>query len=306
MGKKGNAGKYHYPMIWLLLIVAVATIALSIFNTNIFRVKEMKSIQESIQETQKATFSISLPSQNEKSKGLPSPCGTGFFISKDGWFVTAAHVVEDQKLKTCRTDLDQSHLVCARSIKEPKRFLKGMKIDFYDRQMDFALLKVDLDSNLNQFNSSWLQKSTGFPFIKVSKRELKEGEQIYCFGYPLSEQIVSGNKDSILATDVFYPRTTGAIISSLYHSIGGKTAANLESKIYVIDKALNYGNSGGPIISVSKGYVHAFCSEFQPMLIPQPNGQPPIFTPSLYGIVRRLSTSQVLEILSKRGIRIEE
>jgi len=60
-------------------------------------------------------------------------------------------------------------------------------------------------------------------------------------------------------------------------------------KIYVLDKALNYGNSGGPIIAVATGHVQALCSRFQPVMIPQPHlkdqkGKPPyIVIPSLYG-----------------------
>ncbi len=50
----------------------------------------------------------------------------------------------------------------------------------------------------------------------------------------------------------------------------------------MIDKALNYGNSGGPIIVEETGKVISVCTQFQPVLIPQQKGF--IMTPSLYGI----------------------
>ncbi len=41
-----------------------------------------------------------------------------------------------------------------------------------------------------------------------------------------------------------------------------------DEKIYVLDKALNYGNSGGPIVAAETGRVHALCSRFQPVMVP--------------------------------------
>ena len=62
-----------------------------------------------------------------------------------------------------------------------------------------------------------------------------------------------------------------------------------DPQLYVLDKALNYGNSGGPIVAVGTGKAHAFCSRFQPMRVPQGDPADPktswIMIPSLYGVV---------------------
>jgi hypothetical protein len=83
-------------------------------------------------------------------------------------------------------------------------------------------------------------------------------------------------------------------------------------KVYVLDKALNYGNSGGPILASSSGHVHAFCSRFQPFYVPQahlasPNGPAPlIMSPSLYGIVVRLGNRAIVAELEKRKISLSD
>jgi hypothetical protein len=82
--------------------------------------------------------------------------------------------------------------------------------------------------------------------------------------------------------------------------------------VYVLDKALNYGNSGGPIVAAETGKVHAFCSRFQPVFIAQNHLEPrlgfvpSIFIPSLYGVVSRLGDPRILGELRSRGILISD
>jgi serine protease Do len=65
-------------------------------------------IRMTLTTTQLATFSIDLP--NARMQGMPSPTGTGFFVSPDGWFVTAAHVVtkDNRSDGDPRDDIDQA------------------------------------------------------------------------------------------------------------------------------------------------------------------------------------------------------
>ena len=48
-------------------------------------------IRKSLRIVQAATFCIELPSK--ANHDMPTPTGTGFFVSPDGWFVTAVHVI---------------------------------------------------------------------------------------------------------------------------------------------------------------------------------------------------------------------
>jgi hypothetical protein len=51
--------------------------------------------RKTLKETQAATFCIELP--DAWRQNMPAPIGTGFFISPDGWFVTAAHVLMEEE-----------------------------------------------------------------------------------------------------------------------------------------------------------------------------------------------------------------
>ena len=93
------------------------------------------------------------------------------------------------------------------------------------------------------------------------------------------------------------------------HSRGDEDANNEWGfAIVLLDKSLNYGNSGGPIVAVGTGKAHAFCSRFQPVRIPQGNPADPktqwIMIPSLYGVVSSLGNQSILHELGKRGVPV--
>lgn len=262
-------------------------------------------IRKTLSSTQLATYSIDLP--NSKNRGLPTPTGTGFFVSPDVWFITAAHVITEKQGSKgqVRDDINQ-----ARLMKEarPGHFVSGMcqavTFDFIDPEMDLANLKVDFGANSNKDDLKGLQ---GFPFIEVSSRELEEGEPVYAFGYPLSDPGILLDGPVAFGYYAHCPRVTSAIVASTMDRT--KMISTPEDvKIYTLDKALNYGNSGGLIVATDTGKVYAFCSRFQPVRIRQmdyvdQNGNPLYITiPSLYGIVISLANKRILEQLRLRGV----
>jgi serine protease Do len=267
-------------------------------------------IRKTLPSTKEATFAILLPGK----KGNPTPIGTGFFVSSNGWFVTAAHVItEDNKSNgKVRGDIEKAWLM-----KEHKKYESGddwgMKIyqavsfDFVDPDTDFALLKVDFSANSDKVS---LKGENGFPYIVVSERELDDGEPVYSFGYPLSSANVQNLGDSAISKYFLSPRVTSAIVSSGLEKTKTVRSSN-DPRMYVLDKALNYGNSGGPIVATETGKVHAFCSGFQPVYVPQDHlcdtdgKKLAVMTPSLYGIVSSLSNTIIKQKLIERDIPIE-
>jgi hypothetical protein len=266
-------------------------------------------IRKTLKRTKDATFSIELPNHNYN--GMPSPSGTGFFVSHDGWFVTAAHVItENGQSDGPKRDISKAVL------SKESRFsdgdfpvpimLQSVSLSFVDPLIDFALLKVDFQSNVTK---TWLKDKKEFPYIKISSRELEEGEQVYSFGYPLPEVWVKKYFHMNIGHSGLCPRVTSAIISSTFEK-QKMIMTNNDPKVYVLDKALNYGNSGGPIVATDTGKVHAFCSRFQPVLIPQhhllDNQKRPlgIMIPSLYGVVYSLANPNIIQKLREFNITI--
>jgi serine protease Do len=266
-------------------------------------------IRKTLAATQAATYSIDLPNQN--LAGMPTPHGTGFFISPAGWFVTAAHVVTENNRSDGkpRNDYAQAWLKKeSRTFGSPGGMCVGLSLDFIEPELDFALFKVDFASNAQRIQ---LIDRTDFSFVTVSSRELSDAEPVYSFGYPLPEANVLLNTPTISVGGVSYgPRVTSAIIASTIENTP-MVSTPQDTKVYVLDKALNYGNSGGPIVATETGNVHAFCSRFQPVTIPQDYKDPqgnkgviPIKIPSLYGVVISLANQKIQEELRKRNILI--
>jgi len=241
---------------------------------------------------------------------MPTPTGTGFFVSPDGWFVTAAHVVTQNQRSDgpVRSDIPQGWLM---KEDRPGQGLRGMcqsaSVEWIDPETDCALLKVDFEANKNKI---WLSGWSGFPHLTVSIRELDEGEPVYSFGYPLPDAtLVVDNPNVVIGHASHCPRVTSAIVASTIEKTVMVSGLN-DLKVYVLDKALNYGNSGGPIVAVETGHVHALCSRFIPMVVRQQHlsdekGQPTqIIMPSLYGVVSSLANTAIVDQLRSRGIPI--
>ena len=184
-----------------------------------------------------------------------------------------------------------------------------LSIEYVNEPLDFALMKVDWEKNANKDH---LKGKSGFPHLKVSARTLDEGEPVYAFGYPLgTAKILHSSEQMTLGEVLHAPRVTSAIVASTFER-SETVMTDADPQRYVLDKALNYGNSGGPIVSVDTGQVHAFCSRFQPVFIPQAHlkdqsGKPvQVVVPSLYGIAISLSQNPILRQLTNRGVPISD
>lgn len=237
---------------------------------------------------------------------MPAPAGTGFFVSPEGWFLTAAHVVFDRSTKDVRTDITDAWLMKEGNLTSfPGAMCQFPELVEFMPQIDVALLKVDWDKNKSK---EWLKSRADFPHITPSALDLQEGEPVYAFGYPLSDSTIHRHDEQMtMGSSSLRPRVTSAIVSSTLEQTA-VFMTNADPRVYVLDKALNYGNSGGPIVSVETGHVHALCSRFQPVFVPQPHLRKPdravpfVGIPSLYGVVTRLDDPMLLDVFDKHGI----
>jgi len=238
-------------------------------------------IQPTLPQTKSATYAVLVPHPNPEAKGFPIPMGTGFFVSKEGYFLTARHVL----LKSDKSTLhDAKEITFVKPEIIPQGHIDKISIVKVWPNQDLILLKADFDANKAK---ETFKEKTGFDFIEPDFAVIPEGTEVYSYGYPLASFEIKGNQQLMIGLHYFSPRTTSAIISSHHDVIGPISGATKFPRYYVIDKALNYGNSGGPIVVQETGRVVALCSRFQPVKIPQ-GGDINVSIPSLYGVATSL------------------
>lgn len=183
-----------------------------------------------------------LPSRVPEHQGFPQPAGTGFFVSPAGWFVTAAHVLMDNN--GLRSDAEQ--LLLDKEIGDDgmPSGAHGATVSFCDPGSDLAILKFDFAENSDK---AFLKDGDGFPYVSLSDRVLDEAEPVFAFGYPLGQAFVANSEGQqfFVGHIAHSPRTTSAIVASRVEATQMLTVHGAPPAVYVLDKALNYGNSGG-------------------------------------------------------------
>ena len=148
------------------------------------------TIRDSLVSVQRATYCILLP-EPPSMGGNSAPTGTGFFVSPEGWFVTARHVLTtgDDRYAGLRDDLCMIGLANPLDGTAELRCSLGARLVYQNAQSDFALLKAEP------------MEEKELAYLEVSKREVSVGEPVYIFGYPLSDLCnLGGPRPVILST----------------------------------------------------------------------------------------------------------
>ncbi len=239
-------------------------------------------IPKTLARTKNATYAVLIPNPKPEYREFPTPYGTGFFVSEDGYFITARHVLTYEQDATEKF-FDPAKLRLTKPDIFPPPQIVGLTLVKEWVKFDLALLKADF-AKVKDTNT--FKGKNGFGFLEIEFEVPPEGIEVYSFGYPLPKIDVQVNGPLIIGVHYYCPRTTSAVISSHYDVIGPIFVGGFP-KCYVIDKALNYGNSGGPLILQENGKVVSVCARFQPVNIGQGAGVS-VTIPSLYGITSSL------------------
>jgi serine protease Do len=170
--------------------------------------------------------------------------GSGFFVSPDGLFITAAHVIES--CSSCDGVFLHKETM-ASCTNAPGRWLGPVKLVASDaKDLDLAVLKAIRFGN----GATQDVPSAEFPYLTLSAEVLEEGEPVYSFGYTFLEE------------GWLSPRLTSAIVSAIsYEWKCGRES--WDDGCYVIDKHLEHGNSGGPLVALSTGKAHGIIVKAQ-------------------------------------------
>ena len=231
-------------------------------------------IRKTLKTTKEATFVVTVPDKNRHN--FPAPNGTGFFVSGKGYFITANHVVDKLNIGDV-TDLERptdSFLVLVKNAKVINKW----------PNFDLALLKAELEENKQRDH---FKTRDNFPYLEIDFSNQEEGSPVYFFGYPLMKSSVRDTGNMLIGVTQIPSRVTSAIISSTTEHFGPIRTSS-DQKIYVLDKAPNYGNSGGPVILSETGKVISACIRFQPQYMKSSD----TMVPSLYGITSSLQNIQ--------------
>lgn len=184
--------------------------------------------------------------------------GTGFLVSKQGYALTAAHML------TCPTGaLASQHvlvglpLVYSVTDQDKTRgnfkFIDAEVID-HDDVRDVAILKLSKNPFGEEIQSGYTSNGKPIPLMApavavLSTRTLREGEPIAVSGFPLFSRVLYTNAGIIATTR-----------ETQYFETGGDGLnVRIAFDYYLADMVVNHGNSGGPVYDASGeviGMVH--------------------------------------------------
>jgi TPR repeat protein len=181
-----------------------------------------KMSSHQIAEAQKLAASFA-PKKNPKTAHLPKSSGTGFFLSSDGYFLTANHVVED----------------ASRIVVKTKHLAMAAQVVRVDKENDLALLKIvgAFPPALGTNRASYLNPETRLasvasrfrPLIIIDSDAVKLGESISTLGFPNLQ--LQGAE----------PKFTRGEVNSL-------SGIKDDPHYFQISAPIQPGNSGGPLL----------------------------------------------------------
>ncbi|HAU08061.1 MAG: hypothetical protein UW46_C0014G0004 [Candidatus Yanofskybacteria bacterium GW2011_GWF1_44_227] len=222
--------------------------------------------QELIKKNMEAVVMIDLQMPGEGDQKKISIRGTGFVVTKDGKYVTCAHVY-DQILPNEYQYLGVAvpEGVDEKGIMHYKRY-KTKLIGELDRENDVALMQITLEPG---------ESDVEFKTIEgIEKAEsVNEGDDVAYIGYPLATELL-GMGFGITMT------TNKCIISSIK-----RRGVDGSLHMYLIDTHTNNGASGSPLLSLDTGKVVGIVSGKISSRIPTPDGKI-IDIPANMGICR--------------------
>jgi S1-C subfamily serine protease len=224
------------------------------------RTNQPQTLPQAIASIRNAIVQIDIVSPDIPSMELP--LGTGFLVSREGYVITAAHVIKAGTEALERIKSDHKHLAVGMpyDFNEDGHFVlypgtftfQAFETIELDERADIALLKLvknPFDSGFSLGTVDGRSVPVRFGTVSVSSGEPVEGTAIGVSGYPFGNPTLVTN--------------SGIVASAGYNLRGGPPdSPDHSGNVYLFDAAANPGNSGGPVYIASSGVVLGLCKGF--------------------------------------------
>jgi serine protease Do len=182
--------------------------------------------------------------------------GTGFFVSPDGYIVTAAHVISEPKDEND----DKGAIIPAKEIYAlvaPNYDVYKCRVVGIDGTGDIGVLKIDMEDPFNKNNGPIkIQKYLSFT------ENTKTGDLAFVLGYPLGTDLSSFSmgivrNEKFVAPSLFIPFNVILITSPAYQGNSGSPIVNANGDVIGLLTFVYYANEqtfesigGGPTSSI--------------------------------------------------------
>jgi S1-C subfamily serine protease len=182
--------------------------------------------------------------------------GTGFFVSPDGYIVTAAHVISEPKDERD----EKGAIIPAKEIYAlvaPTYEVYKCRVVGIDGTGDIGVLKIDMDEPFNK-NNPPIKDIKYLPFTSNSKT----GDLAFVLGYPLGTDLSSFSmgivrNEKFVAPSLFIPFNVILITSPAYQGNSGSPIVNVNGEVIGLLTFVYYANEqtfesigGGPTSSI--------------------------------------------------------
>jgi serine protease Do len=206
--------------------------------------------------------------------------GTGFLVTPDGYFVTAAHVLQEYKPKSAQMTV---------GLRQRSGDMSGLWFDVIERDEphDLALCKTVLP--LRKFAENKNNPGTEQPVasLRVSTGQPITGEFIAIAGFPLGSWNPAIQFGTVAAI-----RTTNPNV--------GRVPAG-QRELLQISVSGNKGNSGSPVVELDTGEVIGVIVQAEPAPLFSSNAGIPVAQSS--GIMLAVPASWVRDLLKRNNVQ---
>lgn len=164
--------------------------------------------------------------------------GSGVIISSNGYILTSYHVVEGSKF--CGV------YIAFRETMLPMHKYNAIALDYYDKNLDVAMLRINEDAEGNNI----IGTGESFSYFLPADKNIKIGDDIWLLGYP----IYAGDISPIIMTKGIISGMNGDIVNTDIKMVGGNSGGpvlNSDEQIMGIAKYVRYGN-----VDVLGGFVN--------------------------------------------------